>query len=105
MHKIKIGEFKFLAIAILDQEEDYEMHLFFDKSEQAAAWFVDAMVKNNMNAPILNTYGDVNHLLNKMVKAKGTKAGEAMYSVYMANYPDDEQKTKVIEFWKEKNNT
>ncbi len=99
MHKTKIGEFKYIVVIIHDQEDNGHNHLLCDKDEEVRNFIEQEMIKVQHRKPIIYILKDLNYLLNEMVKKKGTREGEALYSIYIDKYPDDDQKKKVIEFW------
>lgn len=99
MHKTKLGEFKYLVLIVHEKEEDKYSYLFYDKDSEATDWIIIEINKVSKRQHKLIVMSDINHLLDRMIKNKINRTGQALYEIYMENYPDDEQKTRVTEFW------
>lgn len=99
MHKTKIGEFKFLLVIVYEDETAGFNYLFADQESEVQKWLDDEALKNLKKIGNIITTKDLNYLLNPMVKNKGNRIGKALYEIYISQYPDTDQKTRVIDFW------
>lgn len=99
MHKIKIADFKFLLVLIYNDGDELYKNIFYDKDEEASRWMIDQMQNNNGQVPLTKVLKDLNYLLNEMIQNKSTRTGDALFEIYINNYPETDQMKKVIEFW------
>jgi hypothetical protein len=99
MHKIKLGEFRYLVVIIHQKVEDGYRYLFYDGDHQATSWMLSEMTKVDGRVPQIVTLPDLNHLLNKLVKGKEEYIGQVLYEIFIENYPDGDHKNKVMDFW------
>src|SRR5207245_49613 len=99
MHKTKLGEFKYLVVITYKEEERKGDHVFCDNDQEESEWLTKKICNEEKFSGSFMTMKDLNYLLNQMVRSKGKKTGQELYEIYMENYPDDEQKTRVTDFW------
>ncbi len=99
MHKIKIGEFRYLVVAIYREEQGNWTSVFCDSDAEASRWIESQYTDKKEQPTSVIVYRDLNTVLNAMIKNKNNVQGWTLYELYLSQYPDDDQKKKVIEFW------